>query len=43
MFQKEFTLIKGVHQKNVFFVIIGIFRILVLNLNHMFVINVMMF
>ena len=43
MFQKELTLIKQVHQKNVCFVIIGILKMLDLNLNHMFVINVMMF
>ena len=43
MFQKELTLIKQVHQKNVCFVIIGILKMLDLNLNRMFVINVMMF
>ena len=43
MFQKELTLIKQVHQKNVCFVIIGILKMLDLNLNHMFVIDVMMF
>ena len=43
MFQKELTLIKQVHQKNVCFVIIGILKMLDLNLNHMFVINVMMY
>ena len=43
MFQRELALIKQVHQKNVFFVIIGILKMLDLNLNHMFVINVMMF
>ena len=43
MFQKELTLIKQVHQKNVCFVIIGTLKMLDLNLNHMFVINVMMF
>ena len=42
-FQKELTLIKQVHQKNVCFVIIGTLKILDLNLNHMFVINVIMF
>ena len=41
MFQKGLTLIKQVHQKNVCFVIIGILKMLDLNLNHMFVINVM--
>ena len=43
MFQKELTLIKQVHQKNVCFVTIGILEMLDWNLNHMFVINVMMF
>ena len=43
MFQKELTLIKQVHQKNVCFVIIGTLKMLDLNLNHMFVINVMMY
>ena len=42
MFQKESTLIKQVHQKNVRFVIIDILK-MDLNLNHIFVINVMMF
>ena len=40
---KELTLIKQVQQKNVCFVIIGILRILVVNLNQMFVIYVMMY
>ena len=35
MFQKEWTLIKQVHQKNVCFVIIGTLNRLDLNLNHM--------
>ena len=39
MFQKELTLIKHVHQKNVCFVIIGTLTMLDLNSNHMFVIN----
>ena len=43
MFQKELTVIKQVHQKNECFVIIGILKLLDLNLNHMFVTNVMMF
>ena len=42
-FQMELTLIKQVHQKNVYFVIIGTLKMLDLNLNHMFVINVLMF
>ena len=43
MLQKELTLIKQIHSKNICFVIIGIFKTLYLNLNHMFVINVMIF
>ena len=43
MFQKELTLIKQVHQKNVCFVIIGTLKMLDLNLNHMFVTNVTMY
>ena len=43
MFQKELTLIKQVHQKNVCFVIIGILKMLDLNLNRMFIINVTMY
>ena len=43
IFQKELTLIKQVYQNNVCFVIIGTLKMLALNLNHMFVINVMMF
>ena len=43
MFHKELMLIKQVHQNNVYFVIIGILKMLDLDLNHMFVINVMMF
>ena len=43
MFQKELTLIKQVHQKNVCLVIIGILKMLVTNLNCMFVINVTMY
>ena len=43
MFLKELTLINQINQKNLLFVIIGILKILVLNLNHMFVINVMMY
>ena len=35
--------IKQVYQKNVCFVIIGILKMLDLNLNYMFVINAMMF
>ena len=43
IFQKEVTLIKQLHQKNVCFVIIGISKILDLNFNQMFVINVIMY
>ena len=43
MFQKELTLIKQVHQKNVCFVIIGTLKMFDLNLTHMFVINVVMY
>ena len=42
MFQNELTLIKQVNQKNVCFVIIGIFKMLDLNSNRMFVIDFMM-
>ena len=43
MFQKELTLLKQVYQKNVSFVIIGILKMLDLDLNHIFAINAMMF
>ena len=43
MFQKELTIIKQVHQKDVCFVIIGTLKILDLNLNRIFVMNVMIF
>ena len=43
VFQKELTLMKEVLQKNECFVIIGALKMFDLNLNHMFVINVMMF
>ena len=43
MFQKKLIIIKQVHQKNVCFVIIGTLKMLDLDLNHMFVTNVMMF
>ena len=42
MFQKELTLIKQVHQKNVCFVIIGTLKMFDLNLN-MFAVNFTMF
>ena len=42
-FQKELTLIKQVHQNNVRYVIIDILKMLVINLNQMFVINLMMY
>ena len=37
--QKKLTLVKQLHQKNVCFVIIGILKMLVLNLNLMFAIR----
>ena len=43
IFKKELTLTKQVHQKNVYFFIIGTLKMLDLNLNCMFVTNVMMF
>ena len=43
MFQKELILIKQVYQKNACFVINSILKMLGLDLNHMFAINVMMF
>ena len=43
MFEKELTLVKQIHQKSACFVIIVILKILDLNLNHMFVINVIMY
>ena len=43
IFQKELTLIKQVHENNVCFVIISTLKMLDLNLNHMFRINVTMF
>ena len=42
IFQKELTLIKQVYEKNVRFVIIGVLKILNLNLSQIFVINVML-
>ena len=43
MFQKELALIKQVHQKNVWFAIIGTLKMLDLNVNHMFITNVTMY
>ena len=43
MLQEESTLIKQLHQNNVSFVIIGILKMLDLNSNRMFVINVTMY
>ena len=40
--QKELALIKQVHQKNECFVIIGILKILVMSLNHKFVMVITM-
>ena len=42
VFQKELTFIKQMHQKNVCFVIIGTLKMLDLNFNRMFVINVVL-
>ena len=42
IFQKELTLIKQMHQKNVCFLINGILKMLDLNLNHMFLMNVIL-
>ena len=43
MFQRELMLIKQMHQKNVCFIIIGSLKMFDLNLNRMFVTNVMMY
>ena len=43
MFQKELTLIKQVHQRNVCFVIIGTLKMLDLSSSRMFVTNVTMY
>ena len=43
MLQKELKLTKQVHQKNACFVIIDILKMLDLNLNQMFAINVMIY
>ena len=43
MFQKELILIKQMHQKSARFVIIGISKILVINLNHTFVMIVIIY
>ena len=43
MSQKELTLIKQGHQKIVCFLVIDTLKMLDLNLNHMFVINVTMY
>ena len=43
IFQKKLILIKQVNQKNVCFGIINILKTLVINLNQMFVINVMIY
>ena len=42
IFQKEFTFLKQMHQKNVCFAIIGTLKMLDLNLNRMFEINVVL-
>ena len=41
IFQKELMLIKQIYQKNVIFVTIGILKILVLSMNHIFAMVVM--
>ena len=41
IFRKELMLIKQMHQKNVIFVIIGILKILVLSVSHIFAMAVM--
>ena len=43
MSQKELTLINQISQTNVWFVIIGILKIKALNINHMSVIDVMIY
>ena len=43
MFQNELTSINQISKKNVWFVIIGILKILIINLNQMSVINVMIY
>ena len=42
IFQKELTFLKQMHQKNVCFAIIGTLKMLDLNLNRMFEINVVL-
>ena len=42
-FEKELTLISQGSQRNVYFVIIGILKTLVINLNHILIINVMIY
>ena len=41
IFQKKLMLIKQMHQKNMIFVTIGILKILLLNINHIFAIAVL--
>ena len=43
VFQKELTLMNQTSQKNIWHVIIGILNILIINLNHMSVINAMIY
>ena len=43
MSQKKLTLTNEVHQKSVIFVVIGILKMLVLSMNHMFVMLVMVY
>ena len=42
-FEKELTLLSQISQRNVYFVIIGILKTLVINLNNMLIINVMIY
>ena len=43
IFQKELMLIKQMNQENVNFVIIGIFKIKTLNMDHIFVMVIMIY
>ena len=43
IFQKELMLIKQMNQENVNFVIIGIFKIKALNMDHIFVMVIMIY
>ena len=43
IFQNELILIKQMHQKSVVFITIGIFQIKILNMNHIFIMVVMIY